>query len=101
MGINYTLKDVNAVAMERGGICLSEEYINRQTLMKWKCAKDHEWQARFSCIKIGKRWYPHCAGNASHTIEEARQLVSSKNGQCLSENMSILVLRFHGNALKA
>jgi hypothetical protein len=85
MGINYTLKDVNAVAVERGGICLSEEYINRQTLMKWRCAKGHEWQARFSCIKIGKRWCPHCAGNAPHTIEEARQIASSKNGQCLSE----------------
>ncbi|CAG8818141.1 10246_t:CDS:1, partial [Racocetra fulgida] len=44
-----------------------------------RCAKDHEWQARFSCIKIRKRWCLHCAGNAPHTIEEARQIAHSKN----------------------
>ena len=55
METKYILKDVNAVIMERGGICLSEEYINFQSLMKWKFAKGHEWQARFPCIKIHKR----------------------------------------------
>ncbi|CAB4378873.1 unnamed protein product [Rhizophagus irregularis] len=85
MGTKYTLKDVNAIAMERGGICISKEYINFRSLMKWRCAKGYEWQARFPCIKTRKRWCPHCAGNAPHTIEEARQIASSKNGQCLSE----------------
>jgi hypothetical protein len=85
MGIKYSLKDVNAVAIERGGICLSEEYINFQSLMKWRCAKGHEWQARFFSIKTGKRWCPYCAENAPHTIGEARQIAHSKNGQCLSE----------------
>ena len=42
MGIKYKLKDVNTVAMERGGICLSKEYINHKTLMRWRCAKGHE-----------------------------------------------------------
>jgi len=53
--------------------------------MRWRCAKGHEWQARFSSIKSGKNWHPYCAGNAPHTIEEARQIAHSKNGKCLSE----------------
>jgi len=27
-----------------------------------RCSKGHEWQARFPCIKIRKRWCSHCAG---------------------------------------
>src|SRR5947209_2633676 len=85
MGIKYKLKDVNAVAMERGGMCLSKEYINRETLMRWGCAKGHEWQARFSSIKSGKNWCPYCAGNAPYTIKKAKQIAYSRNGQCLSK----------------
>src|SRR4051812_26381079 len=85
METKYTLKDMNTVVMERKGICLSEEYINFWLLIKWRCTKGHEWQARFPCIKIHKRWCPHYAGNALRTIEEARQIASSENGQCLSE----------------
>ncbi|CAI2174010.1 948_t:CDS:2 [Funneliformis geosporum] len=74
MGIKYTLKDENELAMKRKG---------------------YEWQARFSHIKNGKNWYPYCAGNAPYTIKEARQIAYSKNGQCLSEkyvNSSSLLL---------
>src|SRR5438132_8433503 len=79
----YTIKDANKIAIEKGGTCLSEEYINMEAPLKWKCAKSHEWITMFKIVKRGS-WCPHCAGNASYTIEEARRLAYNKNGQCLS-----------------
>jgi len=79
----YSIKDVNKIAIEKGGICLSDKYINMGTSLKWKCAKSHEWITTFKTVKGGS-WCPYCAGNAINTIEEAKQLAYNKSGQCLS-----------------
>ncbi|RGB31831.1 hypothetical protein C1646_744199 [Rhizophagus diaphanus] len=45
----------------------------------------HEWTTSLNNIKNGKTWCPYCANKASHTIEDAKQVAFSKNGECLSE----------------
>ncbi|RHZ69538.1 hypothetical protein Glove_283g76 [Diversispora epigaea] len=100
------------LAHSKNGECLSKNYINNKLPLLWRCAKGHEWTANFTRIKnqgawcpdcahrrpltleIAKkiafsrngecRWCPHCAGVISHTLEIAKQMAYSRNGKCLS-----------------
>ena len=80
-----TINDACAIAGKRGGLCLSTEYVNANIPMRWQCADGHEWTTSLNNIKNSKTWCPYCANKASHTIEDAKQVAFSKNGECLSE----------------
>jgi len=54
-----TLKEIQELAIERGGKCLSESYKNDATKMKWSCSENHTWIATPNNIKRGK-WCPTC-----------------------------------------
>ena len=55
------LDEIRQIAAERGGLCLSEGYINAITKMDFECAFGHRWMAKPNNIKSGK-WCPQCAG---------------------------------------
>jgi hypothetical protein len=48
------------IAAERGGECLAEENFAVAERVRWRCAKGHEWRARFSNVSHGGRWCPWC-----------------------------------------
>jgi hypothetical protein len=48
------------IAADRGGICLSDAYVNERTVLQWRCADGHEWKALPEKIKRGS-WCPTCA----------------------------------------
>ena len=48
------------LAANRGGMCLSETYVNARTVLQWRCANGHEWKAAPAKIKRGS-WCPACA----------------------------------------
>jgi len=48
------------LAGNRGGMCLSETYVNERTVLRWRCAEGHEWEAMPDKIKRGS-WCPTCA----------------------------------------
>ncbi len=72
------------VAKERGGVCLSKNYINTATSLKWRCSKGHTWNARVYNILTGT-WCPECGGSKQLTLDEMRKIALSKGGDCLSE----------------
>ena len=78
-----TIEEMREIAKSRNGECLSTEYVNSQTHLKWRCEHGHEWEAKPSNIKSGK-WCPKCAGVIKYTIEEMQDLAKSRNGECLS-----------------
>ncbi len=78
-----TLSEMQEVAASRGGECLSSEYRDAQTHLLWRCKKGHEWSATPNNIKRGK-WCPYCAGKARLTIEQMREIATSRGGKCLS-----------------
>ena len=78
-----TIEEMQEVALERGGKCLSKKYINTHTKLKWQCHLLHTWEAEPNSIKRGT-WCPVCAGVKKPTIEEMRDLAESKGGRCLS-----------------
>ncbi|MDD5503661.1 MAG: hypothetical protein PHH26_09460, partial [Candidatus Thermoplasmatota archaeon] len=55
-----TIEEMKELAKTKGGTCISTEYINNHTKMKWKCVKNHIWEAQPSSIKSGT-WCPICA----------------------------------------
>ncbi len=55
-----TLEEAIQTAIERGGKCLSTEYINGSTKLHWLCGKGHSWHARYSNVRQ-RTWCPVCA----------------------------------------
>jgi hypothetical protein len=72
------------VAQQRGGKCLSIEYINATTPMLWRCIKGHEWSTTLYRIKSMGRWCSQCAGNFPCGLMEAKEIAHSRGGMCLS-----------------
>jgi hypothetical protein len=80
-----TIEEMQIIAEERGGKCLSESYVNAQRKLLWECAEGHQWEtASFSVIKGS--WCPECAGKAKRTIEEMQIIAEERGGKCLSES---------------
>jgi len=82
------IEDLHKIAVSRGGKCLSDNYINCNTKLKWQCKKGHVWEARPMAVKESKgrkgSWCPYCCGTKKLTIKEMRQIAKSKGGKCLS-----------------
>lgn len=84
--MRYTLRDVQEIAEKKGGICLSDKYVNNKTIMTWKCLKcDVVWNASFKAVHNHGGWCYKCTGNRRHkyTIDEINDIVKHK-GECLS-----------------
>jgi len=81
--VKSTIEEMQKLADERGGKCLSEKYVNNKTKLKWQCKEGHIWEAVPSDIK-SNQWCPHCSGRRQ-TIEDMQKLAEKKGGKCLSE----------------
>jgi hypothetical protein len=83
--VKFTIEDMKEIAKKRGGKCLSDEYINLDTKLKWRCKEGHIWETTPYCIKNRKFWCPKCAGKQKLTIEEMNQIANERRGKCLSK----------------
>ena len=52
------------VAAERGGRCLSAEYLGADRKLRWRCAAGHEWDAVYYSVVTGGSWCRRCADMA-------------------------------------
>jgi hypothetical protein len=55
-----TIEQMQTLAIERGGKCLSTAYVNKKTKLRWQCAIGHEWETSPDTVKQGC-WCPECA----------------------------------------
>jgi hypothetical protein len=78
-----TLTQMQALARDKGGECLSTKYVNSKTKLRWTCGDGHEWEAVPNSIQQG-HWCPHCAGTAPVTLLQMQALARDKGGECLS-----------------
>jgi len=72
------------IAREKNGECISNDYINIHTKLKWRCEKRHEWSATPNSVKRGT-WCPRCSGNVKLDLEELKFLAKKRGGKCLSK----------------
>lgn len=77
-------------AAQKGGLCLSTEYVHRKIKYDWRCAEGHEWTATANDV-LGGCWCPICANESRkeknrgvYCIEFLRQFAHKKEGDCLS-----------------
>ena len=78
-----TLQEMQAIATEHGGKCLSESYVNSSTNLLWQCEKRHEWQSTPHRVKRGQ-WCAICSGKTMLTLEQMQAVAESRGGKCLS-----------------
>jgi hypothetical protein len=80
----FTINQMHKMAKERGGKCLSENYVNSHTELEWQCGKGHRWSAKPCSIKQGS-WCPNCSGLKKLTSEEMQEVAKERGGKCLSK----------------
>ena len=71
------------IARKKGGECLSKQYVNSNTKLKWKCKRKHIWEALLDNIMRG-HWCPYCAGQVV-SIDDMKKLAKTHDGICLSK----------------
>jgi len=82
------LQKAREIASQRDGACLSNEYANSKTNMKWRCTEGHQWEATFSNIVNHGKWCPWCAGNkvdAAEQLRRAHETAHRNGGEFLSK----------------
>jgi hypothetical protein len=79
------LADIQRLAGDRGGRCLSGEYTGYQAPLEFECAADHRWITTANSICSGS-WCPQCYRELWYgSIDEMRALAASHGGECLSQ----------------
>jgi len=73
------------IAHQRGGECLSQQYVNSLARLQWRCAEGHEWAANLSNVKNVGTWCPQCSWKSSLSIHDARRIARERGGECLSQ----------------
>ena len=83
-----TIEDMQEIAAQRGGLCISGSYTNWNTNLLWQCAMEHQWHATPTNIKRGS-WCRECAiENGRLKIEEMQRIAEDRGGRCLSPKYS-------------
>lgn len=86
----WTIEQMRIIAQKKGGKCLSEEYVNTTSYLKWQCINGHRWKAALYSIRNG-RWCPTCAKESGqrlkyrYTLEDAKRMAEKNMGKCLSK----------------
>jgi hypothetical protein len=77
------------IAKERGGACLSDEYVSSKTPLAFRCTLGHEWSSQPTLVRK-KHWCPHCAAVARQEGQRQKKFASvlrfakKRGGRCLS-----------------
>lgn len=91
MSRKLNIKIFHKIAKNHGGKCLSTNYINNTTPLKWECYKGHIWDTNPACVRRGS-WCPKCRREQSaksrtkYTIEDMQVAAKKLGGKCLSPN---------------
>lgn len=81
-----TIEDMHALALERGGLCLSTEYTNSRTALLWRCGEcSTEWSAMPLNVQRGS-WCPKCAKDrrGEGARERLVDVIAARGGHLLS-----------------
>ncbi len=89
MSRRLTIEQMQRIANEHGGKCLSDTYVNNRTKLRWRCAQGHEWEATPFNIKQGN-WCPDCysltrSKSLRLGIEAMQRIANERGGKCLSD----------------
>lgn len=84
MSKKFTIKYVKEVAEKHGYKCLSNEYINIHTHLKFKCPANHIIKMTFDAFKSGQRC-SMCYGNKKKKLGDIKEYLKKYNYDLLSK----------------
>ena len=62
-----SIEEMHRLAKERGGKCLSKEYVNARTKLCWQCLTKHKFEKTPDQVKRGA-WCPECSAGLGERI---------------------------------
>lgn len=79
------LDDMKKLAIERGEVCLSKRFKDRESNLRWKCAVGHIFEYTPKMIQRGS-WCPKCKSHkkCSKSLELMKKWAAKREGKCLS-----------------
>lgn len=78
------LEQIRRAARERGGACLSPAYLGALVNHRFRCGKDHEWDAPAAAVTRGK-WCRQCRNDEQRLKPSDIQASAKANGgRCLN-----------------
>lgn len=80
----FTIQDLQETATRYGGKCLSKEYANVQSPVKWMCAKGHTWDSSYNRVSRGF-WCRQCLKNET-LLKELADIARKRKGLLLSKD---------------
>jgi len=84
VGRRDTLEEMQDIATQRGGRCLSDAYVDSAHALLWECGQGHRWEAVPASVKH-RSWCPVCAvKNRCRTLEDMQATARARGGKCLS-----------------
>ena len=94
-----TLEKMQALAEDRGGVCLSKKYTGVKHHLRWRCREGHEWEATPDSVIQG-HWCPKCARirigrpGSKYSTEDLHAWAKKKGGRCLSKKYEGVHLKY-------
>jgi len=78
------LAELQQLAHDRGGRCLSRTYVDLTTPMSWVCAAGHRWDTAARVVRAGS-WCPTCVGRGVLGLADMKAAARERGGLCLSK----------------
>ncbi|MGC0076360.1 hypothetical protein ACQUKG_23895 [Ralstonia pseudosolanacearum] len=66
------IEAMREMAAQRGGLCISDTYVNSVTKLEWECARGHRWHTTPQAIRAG-RWCVQCYYLSLISLHETRR----------------------------
>lgn len=85
----YTIENLKKIAKDKGGKCLSEEYLGFEFHHKWQCKCGYIFNATFANITKG-RWCAKCSGNYISSETEVRGELNNIGIELLSNYTKVV-----------
>ncbi|WP_423798172.1 zinc-ribbon domain-containing protein [Neobacillus sp. SAB-20_R2A] len=84
------LNEMKDYANSKGGVCLSDKYINAHKKLIFECKEGHRFEINANKIRTYSTWCRKCtfkeiADSQRGTIEDMKVLAKEKEGKCLSD----------------
>jgi len=79
-----SIEEMRKMAHERGGVCLSYDYVNSMTKLHWECHLGHRWYALQGNVRKG-HWCPDCGH-----MNQIRNPKSKERWKYLASSQSVV-----------
>lgn len=86
-GRGKTIVDMQILAKNKHGLCISKIFKGVDEKLKWKCKHGHSWWQKPAHVLSG-HWCPYCSCNAKLTLRIIKDTALIRDGKCLSKKYS-------------